>query len=123
MVQLYKPRQIRGGDNAGKWHYTVGSDEDGATYPIGACADGCPGHDTAHLAVVHFAESLADGEIRERDDDFRMKKCIVCDTWTQHFAMLWEDPFAKDLPVCSTHDIRVALRAELFKRFEVTEGG
>jgi hypothetical protein len=121
MTQWYKPRQ-RGPHaiNAGKGHYTCGNTSGTAIYPVGACADSCLGHDTAEGATRHYAEGLAAGEIREREDEQARHKCEVCGDWTQHRAMLWGNPFEREHAICATHDIRAHLRNAVFLRYKVT---
>jgi hypothetical protein len=53
----YAPRQLQGGPSAGKWHYTCLNDRTGV-FASGACADGCPGHDTAEEACEHERQRL-----------------------------------------------------------------
>jgi len=68
MTQWYQARKLEGGPNAGKWHYTVSNSSGTHCYAVGNCAYTCPGHETAEGATRHYAEGLADGEIRERAD-------------------------------------------------------
>ena len=114
MAMWYQARQ-RASD--GKWHYTASSDESTELcYPVGACADDCPGHDTAAEAQEHYHQGICAGEIKERDSDQEQKKCVECDAWTQHRAMLWEDHFREEVAVCASHDIRAALTKDYMKR-------
>jgi hypothetical protein len=122
MAMIYMPRQIAGGPNAGKWHYTAGSDEGGGIYPVGACAENCAGHESAHEAELHHAEGICAGDVRERDSLEAQKHCIECNEWTQHRAMLWRDPFPREYPVCAKHDVRAALRAKYFAEHELAVG-
>lgn len=112
MAMWYQPRQLASGPNAGKWHYTAGSDEGGGTFPVGACGKNCPGHDTAEGAREHYVAGICAGEIRERDDTDQQLKCFECGEWTQHRAILWEDDFHRDVPVCASHDVRAVLTKE-----------
>jgi hypothetical protein len=115
MAMIYMSRQIANGPNAGKWRYTAGSDEGGGIFAVGACAEDCEGHDTAEQAEIHHAEGICAGDIRERDSLEAQLHCIVCGEWTQHRAMLWRDPFPRELAVCAKHDVRAALRAKYFE--------
>lgn len=119
MTQWYQPRQLKDGPNAGKWHYTCSNTSGTSVYAVGACADGCPGHETADGATRHYAEGLAAGEILERDDSAEQRKCVVCSQWTQHRAMLWGEHFVKEVPICASHDIRAQLRTEVLKKYEL----
>lgn len=120
MAMWYQPRQLAGGPNAGKWHYTAGSDEGGGTYAVGACANGCAGHATADEATRHYVEGIAQGEVKEADNPAQQQKCVECDQWTQHHAMFWHDDFPREVYVCSKHDVRAVLRRELFRRYDLS---
>jgi hypothetical protein len=115
MALIYMVRQLSSGPNAGKWHYTAGSDEGGGTFAVGACAENCAGHATAQEAELHHAEGICGGEIRERESIESKKKCVSCGEWTQHRAMLWRDAFPNELAICETHDVRSVLRAKYFE--------
>ena len=121
MTQWYQPRQVLDGPNAGKWHYTCSNTSGTRVYPVGACAKDCPGHDDAEGAERHYVEGIAAGELRERDDAIRQEKCGLCGDWTQHRAMLWDDPFHRELPVCAGHDIRAHLRTQLLAQYALTD--
>jgi hypothetical protein len=99
-----------------KWHYTVSNTSKTYCYPVGACAHDCPGHDTPQEAYQHYVDGICAGEIRERDDLNTQNKCVECGEWTNHFAILWEDNFHRDIPVCKTHDVRAALTKERKER-------
>ena len=62
MANIYTARQLLSGPNAGKWHYTCGSDEDsrGMAYPVGGCAENCPGHDTPEAARQHYEDWIVE---------------------------------------------------------------
>lgn len=49
-MNYYEPRQ----KTDGKWHYTCRNDD--RIWPVGYCADGCPGHDTEAEAFAHQTE-------------------------------------------------------------------
>jgi len=49
-MAYYAPRQH---GITGKWHFTL--QEGNAIKAVGPCAEECPGHDSAHEAVVHYA--------------------------------------------------------------------
>jgi len=86
-MEIHGPRQIAGGPNKGKWHYTLGTDEPvSGPYPIGHCANGCPGHDTEDGAIQHYREYLADGAVFFKQD---LPKCDVpgCQGVQEHQAI------------------------------------
>jgi len=120
MAMWYQARQIADGPNKGKWRYTAASDEGGFCYALGACADGCPGHDTAEEAERHHAEGVCAGEIDERDLANEMKRCIECDEFTQHIAMFRGTDFPASHHICASHDIRAALRKKHFEKRGLT---
>lgn len=56
-MNYYQARQVDPAadrEDAGKWRYTRMND--GAIWPHGVCAEGCPGHDTPEEACQHFME-------------------------------------------------------------------
>lgn len=63
-----EPREIKDGPQAGKWHFTTMNRRTG-TRPIGYCAEGCPGHDTAKEAREHYRQYRLDKELRFVDDN------------------------------------------------------
>lgn len=123
MTLWYAPRKILEGPNAGKFHFTTRSDEPGEpiAHPVGACANGCPGHDDGDAATLHYSEGVCAGEIRERDDELEQQCCTVCREWTTHRALLWEDLHADEHPICSEHGGRV-IRSLLRHKYFVRRG-
>lgn len=120
MTQWWRPRQIQGGRNAGKWHYTCGNTSGTNVFAVGGCAQDCPGHDTEREALVHFVDSVAAGEFRQTEVDDVMRKCVECGEFTRHVAMLWEDPFVRGINVCRHHDVRAVLKRDLYERYGLT---
>ena len=56
----YKPREItKEGKPTGLFHYTCRNDNQ--IWPVGPCADGCPGHATTDEAREHYRQWLIDG--------------------------------------------------------------
>lgn len=55
-MNYYEARELRDekGEGTGRWHYTVRND--GRIWPVGYCADGCPGHESAEAACEHQRE-------------------------------------------------------------------
>ena len=62
------------------WHYTCANNDD--VYPVGYCADNCPGHSTEDEAIDHYKQYLLD-EARftdPKDDNLWPKyKCDIKD--------------------------------------------
>lgn len=114
MTEWYQPKQM---EVSKKWHYTCSNSV--GTFPIGACAADCPGHDTAAGAVRHYADGLAAGELRAIDDEAEQRKCVVCGAWTQHRVLLWGAPHFMPLAICESHDPRPALKADVYKHYNV----
>lgn len=60
-MNYYEPRQVSADadrEDAGKWRYTCMND--GKVWPVGNCADNCPGHDTKEGAYEHQTEYVLD---------------------------------------------------------------
>lgn len=98
-----EPRKINTGENAGKWHFT--SMNDGQIWPIGYCADGCPGHDTEQEARDHQREYVLDNRVqydRHMAADSQ-KKCEECGEWTDGLVVVdgWHDHV-----LCPPHQTR-----------------
>lgn len=102
-----------------RWHYTSSNKRSG-TYPVGACADNCPGHDTAEEARAHYKEGLMANA--EFDDDLpenrarNIEQCQFegCDGLTTGFG--WVDSW-KRYSLCKTHRNPESL-ATLFEVYE-----
>lgn len=78
-MNYYAPRRRKEG---GLWHYTCMND--GAIWPVGYCADACPGHADTAGAYAHYREYLL--AERTRYDGAlvnEQKKCQECGEWTQ----------------------------------------
>lgn len=62
-MNYLKPREMRdtSGNPTGRWHYTQRNDD--RIWPIGYCADGCPGHQTSDEAREHFRVYVLDHEL------------------------------------------------------------
>lgn len=75
-MNYYDARQLESGPNAGKWHYTCRND--GRIWPVGNCAEGCQGHDTAEEACEHYRQYLLD-RLRFLDDVENAPSLHRCD--------------------------------------------
>lgn len=121
MTQWYQPRQLEGGPHKGRWRYTVSNTSGSSIYAVGACASDCDGHETPEEAVRHYAQGLAEGELRAIDDEAEQRRCVVCNDWTTHRVLLWGAPHFSPLPICETHDARPSIRADVFKHYNVED--
>lgn len=88
-MNYYAAREMKGEDGAatGKWHYTAKNDD--VVLPVGYCADGCPGHDTADEDREHYRQYLLDHtnyETRHKWAD--PHRCAVCGKFTTRFVQI-----------------------------------
>lgn len=103
-----QPRQIKAGENTGKWHYTTHNRRLG-TAPIGYCANDCPGHGTAEEARDHYRQYMLDKRLRfypEPEDPIAKYRCEAvggCGNYTAAHAELgaWHHWF-----LCDEHRTR-----------------
>lgn len=103
MARIIMPRELeRQGQPAGLFHMTVSSDEENWCYPIGPCADKCPGHSTPEEARIHYQEGKLTRLKLDGFDGETQKKCIVCGAWTQTAAYVDDDLF-EFWPLCAAH--------------------
>ena len=84
MARFYMPRQIQTGENKGKWHMTVSSDEEGWCHAVGYCerVAACPECEKDPAKMIALP-------MEERKDD-----CAIC-----HGSRLVD----RD-PLCLGHD-------------------
>lgn len=61
-----QPRQLQNGPSASKWHYTRMNDD--RIWPIGYCAEDCPGHDSPNEARAHYRLYLLNNSLRFHPD-------------------------------------------------------
>jgi hypothetical protein len=80
-------RHLHAAQKAGDklWHYV--SSGRGGTYPIGYCAEGCPGHGSAEEACEHYRQYLLSERLRfdgGPEDTRTMYRCEApgCDAFT-----------------------------------------
>ena len=133
-MNYYDARQIQGGPNAGKWHYTCRNDD--LIYPVGHCGlyidcptcedrmhnpdcelckghgcinnpSPCPGHDTSEGACEHYREYLLDNARFDQLNESSQHKCEICGDWTQKLASVPSDSIYHDL--CDKHCNREGL--------------
>lgn len=95
--------------DTGKWHYVSAHRSRGA-YPIGYCADGCPGHDTEQEARDHARDYVLD-RVAFTDDssDARSQhRCEAegCDEFTSGSARL---PWGGYYTLCAAHRNRATV--------------
>lgn len=94
------------------WHYTRHNKRTG-TYPIGYCADGCPGHATAEDACEHHKQYLLDGATFHDDspDPQTLHRCEApdCTNMTDGSARVPGGIISRTL--CKEHRNRETLAA------------
>jgi len=97
--------------DAGKWRYT--SMRDGSIWPVGACAEGCVGHDTAEQAYEHqrqwLLSQLRVGEAARSVSRYAPGKCCCCDAVATHEAYIAGEPVGYTFRVCDEHNNRESL--------------
>jgi hypothetical protein len=105
MAMVYDAREIlKDGKPTGLFHFTAGSDEErGCVYPVGLCAQGCPGHATKEAAYEHYTQWRVDLIKLDGRDQEHQSKCRVCAAWTDRFAYVDHRPFGEEWPLCDEH--------------------
>lgn len=100
------PRELRdaNGQPTGLWHYTVYVDSLKLTYPIGYCADNCPGHATPDEAREHYRQYLLDEQLTYGDQQDVQYRCSACQEWTTGYAHIPD--LVRYWPLCSAHQTR-----------------
>ena len=112
-MNYYGPRQRK---SDGKFHYTC--ENDGQIWPVGLCAQGCPGHDTAEQACEHQKEHLfAIATFGSKQNEWPKHKCGVegCNAEATHQAQIPGD--MRFFELCEQH----ANKESLAKLIEVGE--
>lgn len=109
-MNYYEPRQVSPNANrpdAGKWRYTCMND--GQIWPVGYCAQDCPGHDTPEEARAHQTEYLMNERV-DLDGRWRdaQHKCEQCDAWTDRYANVDN---GATFNLCDTHRTRETVAA------------
>jgi hypothetical protein len=107
-VNYYEARQIINPSEgpSGLWHYTCKNGR--RVWPVGHCAEGCPGHPTKEEAEEHYRQYLIEhaafGTIRNQQ-----RKCQKCGAWTQGMAQL--GPGRERIYIlCEEHQTREVLQ-------------
>ena len=80
-MNYYQARQRK---DDGLWHYTCQNDHQ--IWPVGYCAQGCAGHQTAKEAETHFREWVLDTATFDGTLSNQQRKCEVCGIWTDRIA-------------------------------------
>lgn len=88
MARIYQALEIRDSDGkgTGRWHMTVGSDEEHWVHAVGYCAQDCEGHPTAAEAERHHKEYVADHA--RVWNATSAHKCEGCGEWTPRIVEL-----------------------------------
>ncbi len=106
-MNYYDARELKsGGQSTGKWHYTKRNDDQ--IWPVGYCAEECPGHDTALEARRHYTEYLLDNRLR-LDGTYAgaQYECAVCKEFTGRYGSV----DGRDYALCDRHRTRDHLAA------------
>jgi hypothetical protein len=86
------------------WHYCVKSD--GRIWPVGYCAQGCPGHETQEGAEEHYKAYLVDSakhQLEASRPHAAARKCEVCETYTRGLSVTGPS-FLEVHALCDTHN-------------------
>lgn len=77
-----QPREIRGSDGkgTGKYHWTCQNGD--RIWPVGYCAEGCPGHHSPEDAAEHYRQWVIDQGFDVSTSDSQRHKCAECGEWT-----------------------------------------
>ena len=100
-MNYYGPRELTGQDGQSTGRYHFASANDYRTAPVGYCANGCSGHDTAEEAREHFKQYLVNEKVDFRPDQMkRPERCKICSDWTRSYARVEAWDF---YPLCKDH--------------------
>jgi hypothetical protein len=105
MAMIISPRELmRDGQPSGLFHMTEHSDEDSRQiiYPVGLCAENCPGHSTPAEAYLHYRQGLLVKARFDAVDENEQRKCAVCGEWTNKAAYVNSTMFEM-WPLCDLH--------------------
>ena len=107
-MNYYQPRELKDkdGNPSGIWHYTCMND--GRIWPVGYCAQGCPGHDTKEGAYEHYRQYELDTSRYDGTYSGTQRKCEICGEWTQRFASVGPDHMEMHT-LCDAHRNRETL--------------
>lgn len=106
-MNYYEAREIKDKDGlkgTGLYHFTVM--RDGAVWPVGRCADGCPGHATKEEACEHYRQYIIhDMPWSVSQDPNTQHKCGICSRWTMDYY--WHSTYIFKL--CREHQNKESL--------------
>lgn len=104
-MNYYQPRELlKDGKPTGLWHYTCRNDD--RVWPVGYCAQDCPGHATPEEAREHYRQYLLDNARYDGYLRDEQRKCEICGAWTQRYA---EGPHIFMHVLCDEHCNREGL--------------
>lgn len=105
-MNYYQPRELKDkeGKALGLWHYTCMND--GKVWPVGYCAQGCPGHADKEGAYQHQKEYLLDTARFDGAFVDAQRPCEICKAWTSKFA---DDSSGGKHILCDEHRNREGL--------------
>jgi hypothetical protein len=99
------------GNPSGIWHYTAQNDD--YVYPVGYCAQDCPGHATPEEAREHYRLYLLDTARYDGVSKDEQRKCEKCGEWTQGYVHI---PLSMERHVlCDNHRNRETLDAVMHR--------
>lgn len=83
-MEIYQAREKINDDGSpsGLFHYTVANGSGKTVYPVGYCANDCPGHATAEEAEEHYRQFELDN-VHFNENPTEQRRCQVCGEWTQ----------------------------------------
>ena len=109
-MNYYQARELlKDGKGTGLWHYTCMNDS--AVWPVGNCANGCPGHATPEEACEHQRQYLMDKAVYRgpKQEPWPKHKCAL-ETCNSEATHLIDIPGTmRHWDVCAEHANRDAL--------------
>ncbi len=107
-MEVYGPKEIaRDGKPTGLWHYCYSNSA--SIWPIGYCAEGCPGHNSPEEAESHYHEYVLNNEVRRFTVPDTQQKCVICGDWTHHRAQIGRH-HAHCFVLCQAHNTPETIR-------------
>ncbi len=106
-MNYYEARELKGADGnpAGLWHFTCQNDN--RIWPVGYCAQDCPGHPTREEAQEHYRQYLLDNARYHVRMSNQQRPCRICSVWTQELVEL--ELGTSRYVLCEAHQNRESL--------------
>jgi hypothetical protein len=115
-VNYYGARQVRPDatdrPDAGRWRFTVRNDD--RIWPTGACADGCPGHETAEEACEHWVNGEIDKGLIVHECSWTSCEVDGCDQPARKILYVGGVAHGGGYPLCDEHAVG-EVAVELFR--------